>query len=126
MSARDTIKIALTRYYRSTSDPLGTAVKVLDGYDADRREYLLNGRSDVRDRMRREAYTAGMQAASRTGRLRDFTPVFTTSDGSDVPATELRCVLCAGLIQGVGPHTLLDLTALAAKHECGNNGGHRG
>ncbi|WP_327592509.1 hypothetical protein [Streptomyces chartreusis] len=110
MSARDTIKIALTRYYRSNTDPLGTAVKVLDGYDADRRTYLL-----------------GERAASRTGRLRDFAAVWTTSDGTDVPATELRCVLCNGLLQGVGPHTLLDLVTLAGQHNCQSEGGeHRG
>lgn len=118
MSARDTIKLALTRYYRSNADPLGTAVRVLDGYDADRRAYLLNERSDVRDRMCRDAFAAGMEAASHTGRLRDFTPVWTRSDGSDVPATELRCVLCDGLLQGVGPKHLLDLNTMAAGHEC--------
>jgi hypothetical protein len=52
------------------------------------------------------------------GRLRDFTPVWTRSDGSDVPATELRCILCGGLAQGVGVKTLLDINALASSHNC--------
>ena len=55
------------------------------------------------------------------GLLRDFTAVWTTSDGTRISATELCCVLCDGLIQGVGPHTLLDLTALANQHNCQNN-----
>jgi hypothetical protein len=89
MSAADTVLIALTRYHHDSPDPYRAAKQTLADYDA-----------------------------ARNGRLRDFTPVFTTSDGSDCPATELRDVLCGGLVQGVGPHTLLDLTALAAKHDC--------
>jgi len=91
MSARDVILLALTRYHRNSPDPHLAAKQTLADYDA-----------------------------ARTGRLRDFTPVFTTSDGSDCPATELRDVLCGGLVQGVGPHTLLDLTALADSHDCQN------
>lgn len=91
MSAADTILLALTRYHREQPDPRSAAEASLADYNA-----------------------------THTGRLRDFTPVFTTSDGSDCPATELRCVLCNGLVQGVGPHTLLDLTELADQHNCQN------
>lgn len=64
-------------------------------------------------------YTTGRSHAGADGWvLRNFLPVFTTSDGSDCPATELRCTACRGLVQGVGPHTLIDLMALASKHEC--------
>lgn len=63
MSARDTILTALTAYYGSSADPRGTAVEVLDGYDADRRDYLLAERSDVRDRMVRDAHAAGRAEA---------------------------------------------------------------
>ncbi|WP_326779668.1 hypothetical protein OG481_01905 [Streptomyces longwoodensis] len=50
--------------------------------------------------------------------LAGFVAVFTTSDGSDCPATELRHQACTELVQGVGPHDLIDLMALAARHEC--------
>ena len=89
MSARDTILIALTQYHHRQPRPYTAAEATLADYDA-----------------------------THTGRLRDYTPVWTRSDGSDVPATELRCVLCGGLVQGVGPHTLHDLNALAATHNC--------
>lgn len=93
MSAADTVLFALRKHFRRDIDPNASAVDLLAQHDAE---------------------------ANTIGRLRDFTPVFTTSDGSDVPATELRCVLCQGLVQGVGPHTLLDLTALAGLHDCQN------
>ncbi|WP_406417937.1 hypothetical protein [Streptomyces sp. NBC_01614] len=96
MSAADEILRVLKNEYRREPDATATAVELLAKYDAE------------------------LLAEAPTGRLRDFTPVFTTSDGSDVPATELRCVLCQGLVQGVGPHTLLDLTALADRHDCQN------
>jgi hypothetical protein len=95
VSAVDTILHALRQHFRREVDPNAAAVNVLADYEA-----------------------------STIGRLRDFTPLWTRSDGSDVPATELRCILCGGLVQGVGPHTLLDLTALAAQHHC--QGGPRG
>ena len=63
MSARDTILVALTRYYRSNADPRGTAVQALDGYDAARRVELLEMRTDVRDRMCRDAHAAGRAEA---------------------------------------------------------------
>lgn len=59
MSARETILLALTQYYRSNADPRGTAVQVLDGYDAARRTELLAMRADTRDRMCRDAHAAG-------------------------------------------------------------------
>jgi len=101
MSAADTILFALKAYIRRDPDAnteidLNTkAVNLLARYDA---ELLAETKA--------------------TGRLRDFTVVWTRSDGSDVPATELRCVLCNGLVQGVGPHTLLDLNTLADQHNC--------
>lgn len=91
MSAADTILFALKAYFRREPDANTAAVDTLADYDA-----------------------------NTTGRLRDFSVVWTRSDGSDVPATELRCVLCGGLIQGVGPHSLLDLMALAGQHDCQN------
>lgn len=89
MSAADEILLALKNHFRREIDPTTKAVDLLAEHDA-----------------------------NTVGRLRDFTPVWTTSDGSDIPATELRCILCGGLVQGVGPHTLLDLTALANQHDC--------
>lgn len=89
MSAADTILQALTQHHHREPHPRTAAVETLADYDA-----------------------------VRGGRLRDFAPVFTTSDGSDVPATELRNSVCGCLIQGVGPHTLLNLAELAEKHEC--------
>ena len=79
--------------------------------------------NDETDPVYRSGYAAGRMHAGGGGRLRDFTAVWTTSDGGDCPATELRCVLCGGLVQGVGPHTLLDLMALAAQHDCQTTGG---
>jgi hypothetical protein len=92
VSARDTILLALTRYHREQPDPRTAAEETLAEYNA-----------------------AG------TGLLRDFAPVWTRSDGSDVPAAELRNKVCGCLVQGVGPHTLLDLMALANQHNCQNN-----
>jgi hypothetical protein len=50
--------------------------------------------------------------------LSQFSAVFPTSDGSDCPVNHLRCSACNGLEQGLGPHTLIDLMALASRHEC--------
>lgn len=63
MSARDTILLALTRYYQGNSDPRGTAMQVVDGYDAARRKELLAERTDVRDRMLSDAHAAGRAEA---------------------------------------------------------------
>lgn len=59
MTARDTILLALTRYYQDNADPRGTAMQVIDGYDAARRTDLLSERTDARDRMLGEARAAG-------------------------------------------------------------------
>lgn len=63
MSARDTLLLALTRYYEKNSDPRGTASQVLTGYDNDRRDDLLRQRADVRDRMLSDAHAAGRAEA---------------------------------------------------------------
>lgn len=63
MSARDTILLALTRYYEKNADPRGTASQVLTGYDNDRRDDLLRQRADVRDRMLGDARAAGRAEA---------------------------------------------------------------
>jgi hypothetical protein len=71
------------------------------------------------DRLYRDAYATGRQHAGVDGWvLSEYTPVFTRSDGSDRPISELRHMPCGGLVQGVGPHTLIDLMALASQHEC--------
>jgi len=78
-------------------------------------ELQRNGYSEI---AARKLLTRADHEGLALGRLRDFHVVWTRSDGSDVPATELRCVLCTGLIQGVGPRNLHDLNALAASHDC--------
>lgn len=67
MSARDTILLALTRYYQANADPRGTAAQVLTGYDTTRRAETLNERTDARDRMCRDAHTAGHTTALTEG-----------------------------------------------------------
>ena len=75
--------------------------------------------NDETDPVYRDGYTMGRTHAGAEGwSLRNFTAVFTTSDGSDRPVNHLRCSTCNGLVQGVGPHTLIDLMALASRHEC--------
>lgn len=71
------------------------------------------------DRVYRDAYATGRDHAGADGWVLDgFEPVFSTSDGSHVPAAELRCRKCTGLVQDVGPKSLLDLMAMAAQHAC--------
>lgn len=94
MSAADDVLFALKKHFRQTPNSDDAAFELLSKFEAE------------------------VLAEAANGRLRDFTVVWTRSDGSDVPATELRCVLCDGLVQGVGPHTLLDLNTLAAQHNC--------
>ena len=98
MSATDEILRVLKNEFRRESDPTTKAVDLLAQHEAE-----------------------ALAAAGPVGHLRDYTVVWTASDGSDIPATELRCILCGGLVQGVGPHTLLALTALANPHNCQNN-----
>jgi hypothetical protein len=82
-------------------------------------ELQRNGYSEI---AARRLLTRADQEGLALGRLRDFTAVWTTSDGSDIHATELRCVLCTGLIQGVGPHNLLTLNTAATSHDCQDGG----
>ncbi|GKQ39517.1 hypothetical protein [Streptomyces sp. A012304] len=70
------------------------------------------------DRLYRDAYATGRDHAGALGwRLNAFTPVFTRSDGTDKPVSELRCT-CGVLLQHVGEASLLDLAAMAARHDC--------
>ncbi|NUS78436.1 MAG: hypothetical protein HOV70_19865 [Streptomyces sp.] len=66
MSARDTILLALTRYYHANRDPRGAASQALTSYDTARRAELLNQRSDVRQRMLSDAHAAGHAEALTT------------------------------------------------------------
>ncbi|MGJ5895115.1 hypothetical protein ACSCBZ_24645 [Streptomyces niveiscabiei] len=66
----------------------------------------------------RDGYATGRSHAGADGVvLTQYVPVFTTSSGDDYPISELRHRTCGGLVQGLGPHTLADLMALAAQHE---------
>ncbi|MFG2269085.1 hypothetical protein ACGFNY_04845 [Streptomyces chartreusis] len=96
MSAADDVLFALEKQCRREPDPKAAAIELLAKYDAE------------------------VLAEAANGRLRDFTSVWTTSDGTRIPATELACVLCDGLVQGVPPKHLLDLTELADSHDCQN------
>ncbi|MFK0124940.1 hypothetical protein ACIQSP_16690 [Streptomyces nigra] len=93
MSAAEEILRVLKNEYRRLPDPHTAALDQLAAFE----DFVL---------------------AKAFGRLRDFTPVWTTSDGHDIPSTELRCVLCDGLVQAVGVKTLLDHNALATSHNC--------
>jgi hypothetical protein len=74
---------------------------------------------DETDPVYRSGYATGRSHAGAEGwQLDEFAPVFTTSDDSDRPVSELRHRPCGGLVQGVGPHTLIDLMALASQHKC--------
>lgn len=97
-----------------------TYAQFTDRRDLDRFARAVMAVADTEtDPVYRSGYTTGRQHAGAGGwALATFTPVFTTSDGTDCPATELRCSQCNGLVQGVGPHTLIDLMALASQHEC--------
>jgi len=75
------------------------------------------------DRAYRDGYATGRLHAGADGVvLAGYLPVFTTSSGTDCPISELRHRSCGGLAQGVGPHSLIDLMALAARHECPTTG----
>ncbi|MEU3507612.1 hypothetical protein ABZ733_06750 [Streptomyces longwoodensis] len=104
-----------------------TALREADDYAqlGDRRdlERLARAVMAVADAEAHAVYSSGyrsgrMHAGAEGWPLNDFVPVFTTSDGSDCPISELRHAACTELVQGVGPHTLIDLMALAARHEC--------
>jgi hypothetical protein len=73
----------------------------------------------IRDEAYREGYATGRSHSGADGWVLDqFSAVFTTSDGGDRAVGEVRCNACRALMQGVGPQTLIDLMALAARHEC--------
>lgn len=97
-----------------------TYAQLEDGRDLDRFARAVMAVADAEtDPVYRSGYRTGRAHAGPEGwALNQFTPVFTTSDGTDCAATELRHTACGGLVQGVGPHTLIDLMALAAQHEC--------
>lgn len=67
----------------------------------------------------RDAYAAGRESAGADGwKLTGFRPVWTHSDGSDRPVSELRCQ-CGGLLQLPPGVSLLDQVVAATDHECG-------
>lgn len=66
----------------------------------------------------RDAYAAGRESAGADGwKLTGFRPVWTHSDGSDRPVSELRCQ-CGGLLQLPPGVSLLDLLITATGHKC--------
>lgn len=70
------------------------------------------------DDLVRQAFAAGRASAGADGfHLDDFRAVWTRSDGSDTPVSELRCT-CGALLQCVGPTSLLDLLIAATLHNC--------
>lgn len=72
------------------------------------------------DRVYRDGYAAGREHAGAKGWLFEkFEAVISTSDGSHGVAEEYRCLQCGAIgAQGVGAKSLLDLMAMAARHEC--------
>jgi hypothetical protein len=75
---------------------------------------------DETDPVYRSGYATGRQHAGAKGWLfSDFEAVTSTSDGSYGVAEEYRCRRCGAIgAQGVGPKALIDLMAMAARHEC--------
>ncbi|MBL1107387.1 hypothetical protein JK361_22735 [Streptomyces sp. 5-8] len=72
------------------------------------------------DPVYRSGYGTGREHAGAAGwLLQDFEAVISTSDGSHGVAGEYRCRTCGAIgAQGTGPRSLLDLVAMAARHEC--------
>jgi hypothetical protein len=72
------------------------------------------------DPVYRDAYGTGREHAGAAGwLLNHFEAVISTSDGSYGVAEEYRCQTCGAIgAQGDGPKSLLDLVAMAARHEC--------
>jgi hypothetical protein len=72
------------------------------------------------DLVYRNAYATGRMHAGADGFILDtFEAVISTSDGSYGAAEEYRCRTCGAIgAQGEGPKTLLDLMAMASRHEC--------
>ncbi|MEV4227310.1 hypothetical protein AB0J81_09400 [Streptomyces bobili] len=99
--------------------------------DMDRVQYLALDHAardgDARDKAKpvsaddavRDAFAAGRESAGADGfKLDGFRTVWTHSDGSDRPVSELRCQ-CGGLLQLPRSASLLDLLIAATRHECG-------
>ncbi|MCX4703925.1 hypothetical protein [Streptomyces sp. NBC_01373] len=127
MNTRDTGAAPTPDYSEDRYGRYITALRNADTYaQLERREDLtrfaraaMQAADTELDPVYSNAYRVGHMHAGAAGwRLVDFTPVFTTSDGTDHPAAELRCQVCGGLEQGVGPQSLIDLMALASRHEC--------
>lgn len=76
--------------------------------------------NDETDPVYRSGYATGrMHAGAQSSVFADFEAVTSTSDGSHGVAEEYRCRKCGAIgAQGEGPRTLLDLMAMAARHEC--------
>jgi hypothetical protein len=72
------------------------------------------------DPVYRSGYGTGRMHAGAGGFVLDtFEAVISTSDGSYGAAEEYRCRTCGAIgAQGEGPKSLLDLMAMAARHEC--------
>lgn len=72
------------------------------------------------DPVYRSGYATGRDHAGAKGWAFDnFEAVTSTSDGSYGVAEEYRCRQCGAIgAQGVGANSLLDLMAMAARHEC--------
>lgn len=72
------------------------------------------------DPVYRDAYGTGREHAGAAGwLLQHFEAVTSTSNGSYGVAEEYRCRTCGAIgAQGEGPRSLLDLVAMAARHEC--------
>ena len=83
--------------------------------DGDARD---KGASVSADDAVRDAFAAGRESAGADGwKLTNFRPVWTHSDGSDRPVSELRCQ-CGALEQRPPGVSLLDLLITATGHEC--------
>ena len=72
------------------------------------------------DNVYRDGYATGLSHAGARGWvLNDFEAVISTSDASYGTAEEYRCRKCGAIGgQGTAPKSLLDLMAMAARHEC--------
>ena len=72
------------------------------------------------DPVYRSGYATGRTHAGADGFVLDsFEAVTSASDGSYGAAEEYRCRKCGAIgAQGIDPKSLLDLMAMAARHEC--------
>ena len=76
--------------------------------------------NDETDPVYRSGYATGRDHAGAKGWLFDsFEAVISTSNGSYGAAEEYRCRKCGAIgAQGTAAKTLLDLMAMASRHEC--------